>query len=135
MANDAGTRAAFYAYSGDNKWSYLKTIDPTGKLTTLEALRDSAWVGGPCSPCGGWYGAGEGRVWYTSEADGFSHLYTVAANGADRRQLTRGRWEVRNVDVSPDNRWFYLTTNEVSPFEERRPWKGLPYQEALPSSV
>jgi dipeptidyl aminopeptidase/acylaminoacyl peptidase len=116
--NEAGTRALFYAYTGDNKWSYLETVDPAAKLTTLEALRDSAWVGGPCSPCGGWYGAGEGRAWYTSEADGFSHLYTVAANGSDRRQLTRGRWEVRDVALSPDRRWFYLTTNEVSPFEE-----------------
>ena len=116
--NDAGTRAAFYAYSGDNKWSYLETVDPAGKLTTLEALRDSAWVGGPCSPCGGWYGSGEGRVWYTSEADGFSHLYTVRADGSDRRQLTHGRWEVRDFALSPDGRWFYLTTNEVSPFEQ-----------------
>ena len=116
--NDAGTRALFYAYSGDNKSSYLETVDPTGRLTTLEALRDSAWVGGPCSPCGGWYGPGEGRVWYTSEADGYSHLYTISANGSDRRQLTRGRWEVRDVAMSPDRRSFYLLTNEVSPFEQ-----------------
>lgn len=116
--NESGTRALFYAYSGDNKWSYLETVESTAKLTTLEALHDSAWVGGPCGPCAGWYGTGEGRVWYVSEADGFSHLYTVAANGSDRRQLTYGRWEVRNVDLSPDRRWFYLTTNEVSPFEE-----------------
>ncbi|MFL5483145.1 MAG: alpha/beta fold hydrolase [Gemmatimonadaceae bacterium] len=116
--NDAGTRAAFYAYSGDNKWSYLETLDPSGKLTTLEALRDSAWVGGPCGPCGGWYGPGDGRVWYTSEAEGFSHIYTASASGTDRHQLTHGRWEVRNVALSQDKRWFYLTTNEVSPFEE-----------------
>jgi len=125
--NDGGTRAAFYAYSGDNKWSYLETLDPTGKLTTLEALRDSAWVGGPCSPCGGWYGGSDGRVWYTSEADGFSHLYTISATGNDKRQLTHGRWEVRNVALSRDKRWFYLTTNEVSPFEEhlyRMPTSG-----------
>jgi dipeptidyl aminopeptidase/acylaminoacyl peptidase len=116
--NDAGSRALFYAYSGDNKWSYLETVDAAGKLNTLEALHDSAWVGGPCSPCGGWLGGGEGRVWYTSEADGFSHLYTIAPSGTDRRQLTHGRWEVRDVDLSPDRRWFYLTTNEVSPFEQ-----------------
>jgi dipeptidyl aminopeptidase/acylaminoacyl peptidase len=116
--NDTGSRALFYAYSGDHKWSYLETVDPTGKLATLEALHDSAWVGGPCGPCGGWYGTGEGRVWYTSEADGFSHLYTIAANGTDRQQLTHGRWEVREVALSPDKRWFYVTTNEVSPFEQ-----------------
>ena len=33
-------------------------------------------------------------------------------------QLTKGRWEVRDVTLSPDQRWFYLQTNEVSPFEQ-----------------
>jgi len=57
-------------------------------------------------------------VWYVSEADGFSHLYTISADGTGRQQLTKGRWEVRDVDLSPDARWFYLQTSEVSPFEQ-----------------
>jgi dipeptidyl aminopeptidase/acylaminoacyl peptidase len=114
--NDAGTRAAIYAFSGDSKTRFLQTVDPAGKLETLEAARDSAWIGGPCSECGGWYDAG--RIWYVSEADGFAHLYTIAANGTGKQQLTRGRWEVRDVDLSPDRRWFYLHTNQVSPFEQ-----------------
>jgi len=114
--NDAGTRAAIYAYSGDSKTRFLQTVDPTGKLATIETARDSAWIGGPCSECGGWL---EGaRMWYVSEADGFSHLYTIAADGTGRQQLTKGRWEVRDVDLSPDERWFYLHTNQVSPFEQ-----------------
>lgn len=116
--NDAGTRALFYAYSDDNKTRLLDVVDPTAKLTTLESARDTAWVGGPCSDCGGWYGPASDRVWYASEVDGFSHLYTVAADGSGRRQLTKGRWEVRDVALSPDARWFYLQTNEVSPFEQ-----------------
>jgi dipeptidyl aminopeptidase/acylaminoacyl peptidase len=114
--NDAGTRAAIFAYSGDNKTRFLQTIDPTGKLATIESARDTAWIGGPCSDCGGWYG-GE-KIWFASEADGFSHLYTITADGTGRQQLTRGRWEVRDVDLSPDRRWFYLHTNQVSPFEQ-----------------
>ncbi|HMI54660.1 MAG TPA: DPP IV N-terminal domain-containing protein, partial [Gemmatimonadaceae bacterium] len=116
--NDTGTKALLYAYSGDNKTRLLETVDPAAKLTTLESLRDTAWVGGPCSDCGGWYGVGEGRIWYVSEADGFSHLYTIAPDGSQKQQLTKGRWEVRDVDASPDERWFYLHTNEVSPFEQ-----------------
>jgi dipeptidyl aminopeptidase/acylaminoacyl peptidase len=114
--NDAGTRAAIYSYSGDSKTRFLQTVDAAGRLETLEAARDSAWIGGPCSECGGWYDAG--RIWYVSEADGFAHLYTIAVNGTGRQQLTRGRWEVRDVDLSPDRRWFYLHTNQVSPFEQ-----------------
>jgi dipeptidyl aminopeptidase/acylaminoacyl peptidase len=114
--NDAGTRAAVYAYSGDSKTRFLQTVDPAGKLATLEAARDSAWIGGPCNECGGWYDGT--RIWYVSEADGFSHLYTIAADGTGKQQLTRGKWEVRDVALSPKRRWFYLLTNEVSPFEQ-----------------
>jgi dipeptidyl aminopeptidase/acylaminoacyl peptidase len=114
--NDAGTRAAIFAYSGDNKTRFLQTVDPAGKLSTLESARDSAWIGGPCNGCGGWIG--DQRIWYVSEADGFSHLYTIGADASGRQQLTRGKWEVRDVDLSPDRRSFYLQTNEVSPFEQ-----------------
>lgn len=117
--NDDGSRAVFYAYTADNKVRLLESIDAaTGKLTTLETLRDSAWVDGPCSDCGGWYDNGR-RVWYVSEASGFAHLYSVAADGSDRRQLTSGKWEVRSAELSPDGKWFYLHTSEVSPFERQ----------------
>ena len=115
--NDTGTRALIYAFSGDNKSRLLETVDPTGKLATLDTARDTAWIGGPCSDCGGWYDHGR-RIWYASEADGFSHLYTITPDGSGRQQLTKGRWEVRDVALSPDQRWFYLQTNEVSPFEQ-----------------
>lgn len=115
--NDAGTSGLIQSYSSDNKSRLTQLVDAAGPLKTIEALRDSAWVGGPCFSCIGWYDSGR-RIWYTSEADGFSHLYTVLANGTDRRQLTTGRWEVRDVAVSTDGRSFYITTNEVSPFEE-----------------
>jgi dipeptidyl aminopeptidase/acylaminoacyl peptidase len=115
--NDAGTSGLIQSFTGDNKTRLTQLVDAAGAMKTIETLRDSAWVGGPCDGCVGWYDAGR-RIWYTSEADGFSHLYTVSANGTDRKQLTSGRWEVRDVDLSPDGRSFYLTTNEVSPFEE-----------------
>jgi dipeptidyl aminopeptidase/acylaminoacyl peptidase len=114
-----GSRAAFYSYTGDSKVRLLQQVDAaTGKVTTLETLRDTAWVDGPCSSCGGWYDNGR-HLWYVSEATGFAHLYTIAADGSDRRQLTRGNWEVRNADLSPDEKTFYLVTNEISPAEEQ----------------
>ena len=115
--NDAGTTGLIQSFTGDNKVRLTQLVDPAGALKTIETLRDTAWVGGPCDGCVGWYDSGR-RIWYTSEADGFSHLYTVSPAGTDRRQLTSGRWEVRDVTLSADGQWFYLTTNEVSPFEE-----------------
>ena len=83
-------------------------------------LRDSAWVGGPCSECAGWYDGGR-RAWYVSEADGYAHLYTVAGDGTGRRQLTSGKWEVLDVALTPDERRFLLHSSETTPFE-RHAW-------------
>ncbi len=114
-----GQRGAFFAYSLDNKVRALQVVDQAGAITTLETLRDSAWVGGPCAfSCAGWYDNGR-RFYYVSEATGYSHLYTVSANGSDRRQLTSGNWEVLDVALTPDKKNFYIHTNEPSPFEEQ----------------
>lgn len=115
--NDAGTQALLFAERRDFKERYLHRIDAAGgRLTTIDVLRDTAWVGGPCYPCGGFL-PGSDRVWFVSEADGFAHLYTMQADGSNRQQLTRGRWEVEDVSLSADRRWFELHTSEVSPFE------------------
>src|SRR5687767_11163504 len=117
--SDDGRRAAFYAYTADNKVRVLRTIDQSGAMSTLETLRDTAWVGGPCSfSCAGWYDGGR-RFYFVSEATGYAHLYTVNADGTDRRPLTSGKWEVLDVELSPDQKTFYIHTNEPSPFEEQ----------------
>lgn len=117
--NSAGTDALLYAFSPDNKERFLYTLSSVdGALHNIEMLRDTAWVGGPCSTCAGWYDGGR-RLWYVSEATGFAQLYTAAARGGDVRQITSGKWEVRDAELSLDGRTFYLITNEPSPFEEQ----------------
>jgi dipeptidyl aminopeptidase/acylaminoacyl peptidase len=115
--NQQGTSALVYSTSGDFKERYIHSISASGDARLLDTLRDTAWVAGPCSSCGGWYDGGR-RVWFVSEADGFAHLYTMAADGSDRRQLTKGNWEVLDVQLSSDQSRFYLTTNETTPFEQ-----------------
>ena len=115
--NDEGTHALLFAEQRDYKARYLHRVDAdSGRLTTLDVLRDTAWVGGPCYPCGGWLRGGK-RAWYVSEADGFAHIYTIGADGSDRRQLTSGKWEVLDAELSPDGRSFELHASAVSPFE------------------
>jgi len=118
--SDDGLHGAFYGYTADNKVRVLQTVDAnTGKVTTLETLRDSAWIDGPCAfGCAGWYDGGK-RFYYVSEASGYAHLYSVAADGSDRRQLTSGKWEVLDVNLSSDDKTFYLQTNEPGPAEEQ----------------
>jgi len=116
--SDDGRAALIFAEARDYKARYLHKLDAaTGKLQTLDVLRDSAWVGGPCYGCGGWYDGGK-RIWFVSEADGFAHVYSMDANGGDRRQLTSGKWEVTGARLSVDNRFLELHTSEGSPFEQ-----------------
>ncbi len=115
--NDAGTQALLFAEQRDFKARYIQRVDAdSARLTTLDVLRDSAWVGGPCYPCGGWL-PGSAGAWFVSEADGYAHLYTINADGGDRRQLTKGKFEVLDAQLSQDRTAFELHTSEVSPFE------------------
>lgn len=127
--NDAGTQALVFSEQRDFKARYIQRFDAdSARLVTLDVLRDSAWVGGPCYPCGGWLPGGA-RAWFVSEADGYAHLYTMNADGSDRRQLTKGAFEVLDVDLSDDRTAFELHSSEVSPFERhfyRLPIAGGP---------
>jgi len=116
--NDAGTLALVFAVSFDWKTRYICTVGAKGALSALDTLRDSAWVEGPAFGAEGWLDGGK-RIWFVSEADGWAHLYSMAANGSDKRQLTKGKWEVDDVSLSSDQRDFYLHTSEQSPFEQQ----------------
>lgn len=116
--NHSGATAAFLAFRPDNKQRVLYTVNTTGELTPVERLTDTAWVGGPCVTCAGWMPDGK-KLWYVSEATGYSHLYTADPNGKNIRQLTNGKWEVRDVTLSPQRAEFIINANKISPFEEQ----------------
>lgn len=52
-------------------------------------------------------------VLFTSDEDGWNHLYEVSTNGGRPRQITRGRFEVRSPDWSPDGHLIYFESTEV----------------------
>ena len=119
-----GSVAVAHVRSGDNKDRWLLAVDPeSGKTRVLDALHDDAWVRevggpGPDDPSFGWV-PDQKRVWFLSERDGWMHLYLVdaAAEPPTSRQLTQGNWEIESIDLSPDGRKFYITSNEVDPGE------------------
>ncbi len=116
--NAAGTAALVQADTRDFTRRVLVRIDAEpAAATVLDSHADSAWVGGPCGGCGGWL-PGSDDLWFVREADGYAHLYRMAASGGERRQLTSGRWEVLRAEVAPSRDHFRLTTNEGSPYEQ-----------------
>ena len=115
--NPSGTAALLFASSRDFKTRFITTVSAdSGKVRVVDTLTDTAWVNGPCFGCGGWYDDGR-RFWFVSEATGYAHLWTAAADGSDKKQLTSGKWEVLDVSLTPDRKQFLLHTSEVSPFE------------------
>jgi len=116
--NDDGSRALLFTVRSDYKERYIETVAEDGRMDTVDVLRDTAWIEGPCFGCGGWYDNGK-RVWFVSEADGWAHLYGVNADGSGRTQLTNGKWEVLDAVLSPDKKYFWMHTSEPSPYERQ----------------
>lgn len=56
-------------------------------------------------------------IWQ-SPRDGWNHLYLYDINGTFVKQLTKGAWEVSEVEtVTPDDKFIYYTSTAVSPIE------------------
>jgi dipeptidyl aminopeptidase/acylaminoacyl peptidase len=115
--SDDGRQALTQVFSQDNKdrWIVLLDIERATISTVLDHQRDTAWIGGPGI---GAFGETVGflpdrkGVWFQSEADGWSHLYTVGLDGRNKVQVTGGRFEVYDLRLSRDRKRWYFTSNE-----------------------
>ena len=111
-----GRLAVVSVRSADNTERWLASIDPaTGNTKVLDRIRDEAWVrdGGQ-----GWLPDNK-TFWLLAEHDGWMHLYTIDVTTGQRKQLTSGKFEITDADVSPDGRTFYLQSTEPHPGERQ----------------
>ncbi|HUF79478.1 MAG TPA: prolyl oligopeptidase family serine peptidase, partial [Thermoanaerobaculia bacterium] len=112
--NDDGTRVAVMVFSVDNKDRWIATVDlEAGLLVSRHRLHDPGWINWEFNEMG-WLPDGE-TLWYLSEEDGHSHLYLVSTADGSSRQLTRGRFGVSEVTLSPDGRHLYFRANREHP--------------------
>ncbi|MEX1140021.1 MAG: prolyl oligopeptidase family serine peptidase [Bacteroidota bacterium] len=122
-SND-GKTAFLQIFSQDNKDRWIVILDPKEARLgpVLDHQHDEAWIGGPGI---GFFGGNtvgwmpdSKSVYFQSEADGWSHLYVVGADGTRKRQLTKGSFEVYGPQISRDKKQWYFSSNEVH-FGER----------------
>ena len=116
--------------SVDYKDRWIMRLDPDAgpggapKLTLLDHQHDDAWVAGPgigstVSTGNMGFLADNQTLWFQSEATGYAHLYSVNVAAPDqKKQLTSGKFEVQQVQLSKDKTQFFLQTNEVHPGEQ-----------------
>ena len=115
--NDQGTRAVMVARSVDNKDRWIQLLDTaSAKTTTLFHEHDDAWLDGPGYDTLGWLKNGD-EIYFESERDGWDHLYKASVRGGDAQQLTSGKFEVANANLSNDGSKFYLITSEAGAAE------------------
>ncbi|MEK6286301.1 MAG: prolyl oligopeptidase family serine peptidase [Acidobacteriota bacterium] len=115
--SEDGTKAVLMARAADNKDRWVLALDPaTGKTRVIAAAHDDAWIGGPGAFTLGWMKDNK-SIYFQSERTGYAHLYTVAYEGGEPKQLTSGKWEVTGVQMSDDKSRFILTSSEVHPGE------------------
>jgi len=117
--NHAGTHGLFMSVDYGFNYRWIFSLDAsTGELTLVDSLYDEAWVNGPCFyGCAGWL-PDSNRIYFVSEETGYAHLYTVTPDGSEKTALTRGDWEVLELEVLEDEGRFLLHTNEGSPFNQ-----------------
>ncbi len=116
--NEAGSAALISATTRTWKTRQLSVVDGrSGTVKAVEVMRDSAWVGGPCGTCAGFYD-NDRRIYWVSETNGWAQLHSAASDASDRRELTGvGKWEVYDVQLSRDGKDFFFHSSETSAFD------------------
>lgn len=108
-----GRLAALQLRSIDNKDRWIASVSADATtLKPLHRLTDPAWINWRFNDFG-WLPDSR-TLWLMSEESGWSHLYTVAANGK-ARALTSGQWEVSEPQLSADGKSFYFLCNQTWP--------------------
>lgn len=116
--SEDGKYAVMSIRSLDNKDRWIVQVDVENvAFKTLDRQRDEAWIGGPINAMG--FLSDNKSIYYQSEQDGYAHLYTVNVETGDKKQLTKGSFEVQTVQLSRNKQFFYITTNEVHPGEQQ----------------
>lgn len=114
--NISGSMAFVVAESHDNKDLWILKLDAfSGNLSLVDRQRDEAWIAGPGI---GSYNMGwldDEQIYYQSEASGYSHLYTANLTTGEKKQLTSGKWEVQELQLSKNKKTFYITANKEHP--------------------
>jgi dipeptidyl-peptidase-4 len=103
-----------------NRNDVLLADATTGRSRALFTESDAAWV--DVHDDFHWLNDGRQFLW-SSERDGWNHLYVYNRDGSVARQLTRGPWEVTRVmGVDERGGWVYFGATEEGP-EERHVYR------------
>lgn len=106
-------RVAIMLEAWDNKDRWLVTAQPNSPKVELQhRLQDPAWIAYKFNEFG-WFSDSE-ILYLLSEESGYSHLYTKPVSGK-LTPLTRGKYEVRTLHKTNNDKRIYFTANKSHP--------------------
>lgn len=102
---------------GQDKMDFVQYDCNTGeKIKVLFSETDDCYTE-PLYPAMFVPGSKDKFVW-VSRKDGFRHLYLYNTRGEMLRQITKGDWEIEEIQgFAPDGKSFFYTSTEVSPID------------------
>jgi len=104
-------KMAVIARAADNKDRWVLLVDTkTGASRVIDQQHDDAWVDGPGSRTLGWLDDDK-TLYSQSEKTGWSQLYAANVETGEVKQLTSGRGEVFDADLTPDKKRFRMVTS------------------------
>jgi len=98
-----------------NKLGLLIANIQTCNARTVIHEEDPKWINVKDEP----HFLGDGRFVWSSERDGFRHLYLFDKDGHLEKQLTSGDWEVENWHVDESHSRIIYTSTEASPIQRQ----------------
>ncbi len=116
--SDNASAAVVDIYSNDNKDRWIMLLDiKTGGLKLLDRQHDEAWIGGPGVEYRGSVGwlSDNKTIYFQSEESGYSHIYTVDVFSGAKKAWTSGKYEVSDLRLSNDKKYWYYISNEIDP--------------------
>src|SRR5882762_8517848 len=69
-----------------------------------------------------WQWVAGDRILFSSERDGWAHLYSISSGGGALTALTPGNYEVENATLSPDKSFIVFSTNKDD-IDRRHLWR------------
>lgn len=113
--NDDGSKVAMFLRAWDNKDRWIATLETTNpRLVSQHRLHDEAWINNRVYNDLGWV-PGQNSIWYTSEEDGFGHIYRKNLDTNNTRQLTSGRFVVDGIQMDAAGEYLYYHANQPHP--------------------
>ena len=109
----AASHVVYQVQDREQTWLDLNLADAsTGEPATVLRETTKAWVNNLGSPV--WLK--DGTFLWLSERSGFKHLYQYKADGAQVRQVTTGRWDIRTFyGIDEASGLIYFSAAERSP--------------------